>query len=249
MKITYLYHSGFALEFENISVVIDYYDEHTGKRSAEECPELARILADNTRKLYVLSSHRHHDHFDPHILSFWRVHSNITYVFSSDIKAEIAQLAVSVPAENISYIDVGECYADEHIRIHAFGSTDEGVSLLLNVDGASVFHAGDLNNWHWNEECPAEEAAGYEANYLRELERIAEFSPSIDVAMFPLDPRLGKDFAKGAEQFIARIKTASLIPMHFRSNFGTANQFKPIAEQYGTTFFALTHTGQTITLP
>jgi len=246
MKITYLYHSGFALEFEKVSVVIDYYDEHTGKRSAEECPALAGILADNTRKLYVLASHRHYDHFDPSILDFWRTHCNITYVFSNDIQAEITQLEVNVP---VSCIGESECYSDEYISIHAFGSTDEGISFLLNIDGTSVFHAGDLNNWHWNEECPPEEAAGYEANYLHELEKIAEFSPSIDVAMFPLDPRLGKDFAKGAEQFIARIKTVNFIPMHFRNNFSIANQFEPIAKAHDTNFFALTHKCQTINLP
>ncbi|MCL2674872.1 MAG: hypothetical protein FWE92_06030, partial [Defluviitaleaceae bacterium] len=80
-------------------------------------------------------------------------------------------------------------------------------------------------------------------------EKIAEFSPSIDVAMFPLDPRLGKDFAKGAEQFIARIKTVNFIPMHFRNNFSIANQFEPIAKAHDTNFFALTHKCQTINLP
>jgi len=249
MKITYLYHSGFVIEFDKVSVIVDYYDENTGERSADKCPVLARILADSTRKLYVLASHRHHDHFDPYILELGRAHGNITYVFSDDIAEKINELGLDVSAQNISYIGVGDCYTDEHIRIHAFGSTDEGISFLLNVDGTSIFHAGDLNNWHWNEEVSAEEAASYEANYLVELEKLATFSPAIDIAMFPLDPRLGKDFAKGAEQFVARIKTANLIPMHFRNDFNVANQFAPIAMKYDTNFVALTHKCQTIDIP
>ena len=44
-------------------------------------------------------------------------------------------------------------------RIRAYGSTDEGVSFLISVEGKQIFHAGDLNFWHWAEESTPEEVA------------------------------------------------------------------------------------------
>ena len=235
MKITYLYHSGFALQFEKISVVIDYYG------AGLEQPGLAEVLADSSRKLYVLSSHSHADHFDPRILGFEHMHSNTAYVLSRDIAAKI-----SAPPQNVTYIGEGESYDDGHIRIRAFGSTDEGISFLIHADGRSVFHAGDLNNWHWNEECPPEESALYEANYLAELEKIAAFAPSVDVSLFPVDPRLGKDFLRGAEQFVTRIKTSNLVPMHFGTNYAAANSAKAAIERHGAHFHEIRSKGQVL---
>ena len=38
------------------------------------------------------------------------------------------------------------------VKIKAFGSTDIGISFLVSVDGVDIFHAGDLNWWHWWDE-------------------------------------------------------------------------------------------------
>lgn len=57
MKLDYIYHSGFAIEADGITVIIDYY-----KDSSEEAPDLG-IVHDHLLKkpgtLYVLSSHFH----------------------------------------------------------------------------------------------------------------------------------------------------------------------------------------------
>ena len=62
MKLDYIYHSGFAIEADGITVIIDYY-----KDSSEEAPDRG-IVHDHLLKkpgtLYVLSSHFHPDHFN-----------------------------------------------------------------------------------------------------------------------------------------------------------------------------------------
>ena len=239
MKITYLYHSGFMVEFDKVSIVIDYFSFGLGPLPSA----LERALADSSRRLYVLASHNHADHFDSRILSFERTHRNVTYVLCTDIAKEAARLGTP---KSVQYINVGESFKDGNIGVQAFGSTDEGLSFLINADGKSIFHAGDLNNWHWNEECTPEESATFEANYLAELEKLAAHTQALDVAMFPVDPRLGKDYMRGAEQFVARIKTKCFIPMHFGEKYNDANAFKPIAEKYGTKFFEISDKGQPI---
>lgn len=98
-------------------------------------------------------------------------------------------------------------------RIRAYGSTDEGVSFLIQVEGRTLFHAGDLNFWHWAEESTPEEVAQARRAYDEVLSTLQ--GEKIHVAMFPVDPRMGRGFARGAELFLQQLQPERLIPMHF----------------------------------
>ena len=69
---------------------------------------------------------------------------------------------------------------------------------MIEAQGKLIFHAGDLNNWHWKDESTPQEVAEAEGNYLKELDIIAKYTQAMDVVMFPVDPRLGTDFMRGA---------------------------------------------------
>ncbi len=143
MKLIYIYHSGFALEGESFTVIIDYY-----KDSASQ--PLTGVVHDELikrpGKLYVLSSHSHADHFNPEVLEWKKMHPDIQYVFSKDILENgLARL------NDACYLSKGEIWSDGVLEVEAFGSTDLGISFLLRLDGKLIFHAGDLNNWHWKE--------------------------------------------------------------------------------------------------
>lgn len=68
---------------------------------------------------------------------------------------------------------------------------------------------------------------------LRDIK--AEY-PAVDLAMFPVDPRLGTDFARGARQWIQTIKTTYMAPMHFPPAREKAMTFGKEAEFRGTKF-------------
>jgi hypothetical protein len=57
--------------------------------------------------------------------------------------------------------------------------------------------------------------------------------------MFPVDCRLGKNYMRGAQQFVEAIKTANFAPMHFGETYGQAKAFRPYAEQAGARFLEL----------
>ena len=78
-------------------------------------------------------------------------------------------------------------------------STDEGVAFLAAADGRAVFHAGDLNWWHWEGEDP-DWNRNMEANFRRYAEPLR--GRRIDLAMLPLDPRLGEDGFRGPRYFL-----------------------------------------------
>ena len=102
---------------------------------------------------------------------------------------------------------------EDGVTVTAFDSTDLGVSFLLNWKGIRIFHAGDLNFWHWREESSRQEIEEAEKEFqaaVRPLEK-----ESIDVAFFPVDPRQGNMFEAGANYFILAVKPRLLIPMHY----------------------------------
>ena len=135
-------------------------------------------------------------------------------------------------------------FEDENIRIQAFGSTDVGISFLIDCEGKKLFHAGDLNNWHWKDESTPAEVAKAEGDYLHELNTLAETTNHLHLAMFPVDPRIGTDFMRGAQQFVDRIKTDVLVPMHFWERPAEVMAFGPYAESKGCRYILLSVPGE-----
>lgn len=234
MKIRYIGHSGFILDENSYAIMIDCCG------LTADSPD---VIACTGKRLYILASHIHGDHFDRNILNFGGAQTR--WILSQDIRKKVHD------RQEIYYLAKGGEYRDELIRVKAYGSTDAGISFYIEAGGHKIFHAGDLNNWHWNEEETPADAAKNERAFLDELSLITrEISPDkrsdsqraapggavLDAAMFPVDPRLGKDYKRGAEQFLDSIKTGLFIPMHFWDNYGAARAFGPQAESRGSRF-------------
>ena len=81
MRLTYIYHSGFAIEGENFTIIIDYYRDSDGENDGI----VHDSLLHRAGKLYVLSTHSHSDHFNPEILEWKQHRPDIQYIFSRDI--------------------------------------------------------------------------------------------------------------------------------------------------------------------
>jgi len=236
MTITYIYHSCYLIEFEGFSILFDYYQDTPREDGSGWVKD---YLLNKEEELYVLCSHSHYDHFNPEILFWGEWKKNIHYIFSK----ELLKSGVSKTGDAL-YLEKEEVYRDHRLTIKAFGSTDAGGSFLVGYNNRHFFHAGDLNNWHWSEEVSTEEALSYENYFLCELELLAEETNRLYLAMFPVDPRLGKDFMRGAEQFVSRIKTDLFLPMHFGENYDKANRFGEIAAWYDCQYLPLSHRGQ-----
>ncbi len=237
MKLIYVYHSGFILENDNIVVVIDYYKDSGWKGKEGTVHE---YLRNTEKRMYILASHAHPDHFNPEIFG-WSEKKNLRYILSSDIRKGNKEWE-----DDVVWLDKGETWQDDFLRIKAYGSTDVGISFLLHTEGKRIFHAGDLNNWHWREESTEQEVEEAEKVFLREVAVLAKDADFLDLAMFPVDPRLGADYMSGAKQFIDRIPVRKFVPMHFWERYAKANAFREYAENHGTEFIVLTHPGMSV---
>ncbi len=240
MKVTYIYHSCYLLEFDRFSLLFDFYED---VRRDDGSLWVSDYLINKAEDLYVFSTHSHKDHFNPQIFEWNDKKTNIKYILSKEV-ANVHALSNN----NIVLLDILETFKDNNIEVRAYGSTDTGGSFCVGIEGRKYFHAGDLNNWHWNEEVSKMDAAGFENSFLCELELLAENTNQVYLAMFPIDPRLGTDYMKGAQQFVSRVSVDYFLPMHFGDNYDKANAFESYARLQNCKYLGVNKRGQTFNL-
>ena len=240
MKLTYIGHSGVSLEWENCSWVIDYYN---GKM-----PDLGG------KKLFVFSSHAHGDHFNPEVFKIFGDRSEVRYVLSSDIEKKIKRNTKRYgisgrQLEAISYVEPRRRYefddgAGKKLYLETLLSTDEGVAFVIRYDGKTVYHAGDLNWWAWDDNEP-----GYDKwmrdTYLGEIEKLK--GRTVDLAFVPVDRRLEKNMFLGADAFMRTTDTKRMFPIHMFGAFGVGEELcgNDISEPYRDRVSDIEYNGQT----
>ena len=197
MEITYLDNSGFVLAFGKTALVFDYY------RDAKD--SLPAILAD-CDKVYMFSSHVHHDHFNPQIAQFGD--KTTTYILSFDIAPAAGQLFEDA---KVIYLNPYESVGIDEMEVTAYGSTDEGISFYVEVAGWRIFHAGDLNWWHWDGDTETNNKFARN-RFAKEMKHLIGLQS--DIAFFPIDSRLGQYRALGVKEFCDKTTVKQLIAMH-----------------------------------
>ena len=130
--------------------------------------------------------------------------------------------------------------------MEALPSTDEGVAFLVTAEGRTVFHAGDLNWWHWEGEDP-----GWNRNMEVDFRRYAEplRGRKIDLAMLPLDPRLGEDGFRGPRYFLELADIRRFLPMHQWGDFAFTEQFLAACPQFRDRTVPVVRQGQQFVFP
>ncbi len=211
LKITHYYHSGFSVECGDTLLVFDYWNGEHQELQPDRgiTPETLKKFS----KVFVMISHEHADHFDPEVYE-WREITDVTYIVSYDMPVGTRGKRMS-PGEKF--------VLTPEITLYAYGSTDLGVSFLADINGFRIFHAGDLNFWHWRDESNASEIEEAEAEFIREVEPLK--MAGIDIAMFPVDPRQGTMYEAGANYFILTVKPRLMIPMHYFHRTDIAQEF------------------------
>lgn len=229
MKVTYLSHSGFLVETSHASYLFDYIKGNLPELSAE-------------KPFYVFASHVHGDHFSPQIFDAPIRNCVNKYILSAEIRDEVAEKDK----------DAGDiCWMDEHetldldsmnlgtVKVETLHSTDIGVAFLVTeADNTRIYHAGDLNWWHWEgEEDPwnpdMEKAYKKEISILKDIiQRDVTHTVSdnllqedltdeswVDLAFVPLDPRLEQAYWYGLGYYLQEIPTKHVFPMHFWGDY------------------------------
>ena len=218
MKITYIHHSSFSVELERSVLLFDYFQG--------EIPEF-----DPEESVYVFASHKHHDHYDKKIFELAERYPHILFILSGDIRMNskyMDRIGIPNPArDRIRYI--GKNVSCEYregqssISVETLASTDEGVAFIVNCEGRSIYHAGDLNWWKWREEGD-EWNRSMERDFLREMAKIR--GRHFELVFLPLDPRQEEDYYLGFDCFMKTAHADRAFPMHCWGDFSVIERLK-----------------------
>ncbi len=206
INVTYIGHSGFSIELSNHFLLFDYFHGSLPANKINSCKYPA-----------VFSSHSHSDHFNKKIFTLANSNPSVRYFLSDDIKAKHT---------NAIYMKPYDVHKEPDIEVFAFGSTDLGVSYAIICEGIVIFHAGDLNLWSWKDESTEDEIKEAYDLFNHEIDKIEAQFKEFDIAFFPVDPRMKKDYDEGAKVFLERFGVSHFFPMHFNTKFYAAKNFK-----------------------
>ena len=222
IKVTYLDHSGFLVELEDAYFLFDYYKGRL--------PQI-----DLEKKMFVFVSHAHHDHYRKDIFNLRKHFREIRYVLSSDIEIKAEKDIVQMQPNEKKEVMGAE--------IRTLRSTDEGVAFVVHYAGKTIYHAGDLNWWHWEEETESYNEQ-MRQDYQREIDKLKDIV--IDIAFVPLDPRQENQYAWGMDYFMKHTHTKYVFPMHMWGDYEVYDRLmeNPEAEPYKERVIEVKEPGQ-----
>jgi len=201
MKVTYIHHSCFLVETDRLYYLFDY--------EKGRLPEM-----EVTKPIIVLSSHGHADHYNPEVFSMLAAlgMQHIRAILSEDI-----EVPVNI---NSLHVSPGKKYdLGPRQKLTTFQSTDLGVAFLIEDQNTLIYHAGDLNDWVWEEESDSYNEQ-MTVNYRKQMDLLAKElnHRKVDVAFVVLDPRQEKDYDRGLCYFLEHIFVKQVYPMHYWEN-------------------------------
>lgn len=232
LKVVYHYHSGFSVQCGETLLIFDYWEGEGG--TLAEVGRVTPAYLRQFKNIFVFVSHIHPDHYDQVIYSWKNDFPDITYIVAGDMPIGVTGKRIQ-PGQTRTF--------EPGLEVSAFRSTDLGVAFLVKVDGMTVFHAGDLNFWHWRMESTLREIEAAERDFYNAVEPLKGLD--IDVAMFPVDPRQGLMYDAGANHFILTVKPRVFIPMHWQDRPEVAVEFARHSRNAQTEVLALTRPGTT----
>ncbi len=223
IKVTYIYHSGFLVELDQVSLLFDYF--------SGEMPTV-----DSTKPLVIFSSHSHHDHYNPCIFKMQNHADFVKYVLSDDIlssgEMQGSDCTFVGPNQQLTLgLPTGS------LNVSTLRSNDLGVAFVVEMNGVRIYHAGDLNNWWWG---GYEEDKKLAAEYHSELEKIK--NQHFKLSFVPLDPRI-EGYQLGMMDFVNTVKSDYVVPIHCGDDVDVIERFTQTADyaelEKKTTFLQL----------
>ena len=238
MRVTCIGHSGFAVECDGATLVFDYYTDEHGVLPA---------ILERASKVYVFVSHSHRDHLNYDIFQWQEQYRIERYVIANECRRKLGR-SLDLAAYSFTFLHHDEDFDDGHIHVHAFNSTDVGVCFMVDVDGRRIFHAGDYNCWHFEQEQGEQGKKKALGDFNVILRAITQYATRpVDLAMYPVIPNIGGDFALGARLYLEAVPTRHFIPMHTWGRDREATQFHLYQSPHDTCYHAVT-AGQSIEL-
>ena len=237
INITYIGHSGFFIETETACFLFDYYQG--------EIPSLNK-----DKPFVVFVSHGHADHYNPAIFELVNQHPSVQFILPKGTQIKKYVLEYEERGINLSkhlmLVKKNEVYDvalsnGKTLTTTTLKSTDLGVAYILDFEGKTYYHAGDLNLWLWEGET-AEYNENMTRKYFTQLEKLR--GKAIDIAFVPLDSRQGEYAFAGMESFFEYTDTKHVFPMHMWEEYRVITEFLEKHPEYDANMIKIECQGQ-----
>ncbi len=235
--VTFFHHAGLMAAVEDTLLIFDYWQGENGEVSEEN--RITEKDFEGYKQIIVFVSNDDDDHFDPAVCGWDANKYPITYVFAADMRKNPA---VEEMRDSIFMEEGDNVWVGDDTKIDAFASTHKGVSFYVTVHGLHIFHAGTLNLWHWRDESTLREIVQAEEDFYAAVAPITRLP--MDIAMFPVDPRMGGMYDAGANHFVMAVKPRLFIPMHWQNRTEVAVSYARQGHTDYTEVLALTRPRQ-----
>lgn len=197
-KVYLLAHSGVAVEYADRVLVFDAWRDPRG--------HLERLAATD-KDMYFFVTHAHGDHFVPELGRIYGERA-AAFVLSNEC------VGGSFPRAKTRYAAPGDVLTVADMRVRTYGSTDSGGSFHVASPVGTVYHAGDLNWWHWTAD-PDEDNRVMRKMFFEELGKLAGMRA--ELVFFPVDNRQGPAQEWGIIEFLQALPGVPerlLVPVH-----------------------------------
>ncbi len=200
----FLDHSGWAIKTSHHLLVFDYWSRRPGPAQPGLCNGAINPSELAGENVMVFASHEHADHYSPAIWSWREQLPHVTYVLGFEPPPPAAGQPPIPPHE---LIGPRQTRTIDGLTITTIESNDSGVGFWVEVDGVTVFHAGDHAN----------RSQDWSTPFKAEIDWLAEKGARPDIAFFPISGcGFGDQVAvkMGVHYALETLKPRVFFPMH-----------------------------------
>ncbi len=203
----YLGHCGWAVKTNNRLLVFDYWNP--GIDPAEPLLANGHINPDEIKNLDVtfFVSHDHRDHVDSSIFSGKDNFANAKYIFGFDPGVSNLFEESGYNGPSYEFMPPHETRNIDGINVTTIKANDAGVGFLVEVDGLSMYHAGDHAGWR----------EGEKDGFTQEIDFLAGKVNHLDLAFLNVTGCHVQDTVslyEGTCYTLEKLKPTVLIPTH-----------------------------------
>lgn len=176
--------------------------------------------------IYCFASHRHSDHYSASIHHDISSKTTAKFILGLDEQPDCAASQSVQPATSIVWPH--RILRLDDMIIHCSGSTDSGVSFMIETPEAVIYHGGDLALWD-NDDF-------FNRVYHQEIDWLARTGCRPDLAMLPVSTSDGyqeEPLLNGLWYFFDHFSPAGILPMHAHGFEQLYHDFAALAKNRG----------------
>jgi ankyrin repeat protein len=210
----YLGGCGYLIRTRNHCLVFDYCTHRTRPSDPSIANGFINPSEFASEDVTVFVTHEHGDHFDSTIFSWPGRIPKLEYLFGFHPDSLEVAARQGYSGQPYEYVGPGMTKVVNGMKVMAVRSNDAGVGFVVEVDGLTIYHAGDLAGW----------LPDQRDGFTSQVDSIDAAYGAVDIALVNVTGCHHQDtlaLAEGTEYTLDKLQPKLVIPTHgyMRENY------------------------------